>query len=215
MAHEPDQSRDRQGASGVRWRDASARTGPLAYFLTFTCHGTWLHGDDRGSIDRQHNSWGSERVAGARERKEYVERFRMESPQVKLDAERRGCVDGAIRYACARRIWVLHALNVRTNHLHAVVSGSDPPEAMLTSLKAWATRRLAESGLIERGVKVWTRGDSTRYLWTTDDVAAASWYVLDGQGSGLGSAAAVEKSAARRSLPVAAQVDHPGHGRES
>ena len=132
MAHEPDQSRDRQGASGVWWRDASA-----------------------------------------------------------------------------------HALNVRTNHIRAVLSGSDPPEAMLTSLKAWATRRLAESGLIECGAKVWTHGGSTRYLWTTDDVAAASWYVLDGQRSGLGSAAAVKKSAAGRSLPVAAQIDHPWHGLES
>ena len=134
----------------------------------------------------------------------------MESPQVKLDAERRVCVDGAIRYACARRTWELHALNVRTNHIHAVLSGSAPPEAMLTSLKAWATRRLAESGLIERGAKVWTRGGSTRYLWTPDDVAAATWYVTDGQGSDLGSAAAVDKPAAGRSLPVAAQI----HGAE-
>ena len=86
---------------------------------------------------------------------------------------------------------------------------------MLTSLKAWTARSLAEAGLIERGAKVWTRGGSTRYLWTPDDVAAASWYVIDGQGSGLGSAGAVEKSAAGRSLPVAAQIDHPGHGLES
>ena len=211
MAHEPDQRRDRQGASGVRWRDPSARTGPLAYVLTFT----WLHGDDRGSVDRQHSSRDSERVAGARERREYLERFRMESPQVKLDAERRVCVDGAIRYACARRIWALHVLNVRTNHIRAVLSGSDPPEGMLTSLKAWATRRLAETGLIERGAKVWTRGGSTRYLWTTDDVAAASWYVTYGQGSDLGSAAAVDRPAAGRSLPVAAQIDRPWHGLES
>ena len=109
----------------------------------------------------------------------------MESPQVKLDAERRVCVDGAIRYACARRTWELHALNVRTNHIHAVLSGSAPPEAMLTSLKAWATRRLAEGGLIERGAKVWTRHGSTRYLWNPEDIAAAVWYVLDGQGPNL------------------------------
>ena len=169
-----------------------------------------------GPVDHQHNSWNSERVAGARERGEYVERFRMESPAGKLDAERRVCVDGAIRYACARRIWELHALNVRTNHIHPVLSGSAPPEAMLTSLKDWTPRSLAEPGLIERGAEVWTRGGSTRYLWTTDDVAAATWYVTYGQGSDLGSAAAAAKPAAGRSSPpVAAQIDHSGHGRES
>ena len=26
-----------------------------SYFLTFTTYGTWLHGDTRGSVDREHN----------------------------------------------------------------------------------------------------------------------------------------------------------------
>ena len=25
---------------------------PLAYFITFRCYGTWLHGDSRSSVDR-------------------------------------------------------------------------------------------------------------------------------------------------------------------
>jgi hypothetical protein len=28
---------------------------PLAYLFTFRCHGTWLHGDERGAVDRFHN----------------------------------------------------------------------------------------------------------------------------------------------------------------
>ncbi len=32
---------------------------PLAYFITFTCCGTWLHGDERGSVDREHNTPGT------------------------------------------------------------------------------------------------------------------------------------------------------------
>ena len=27
----------------------------LAYFITFVSYGTWLHGDQRGSVDRNHN----------------------------------------------------------------------------------------------------------------------------------------------------------------
>ena len=28
---------------------------PLAYFITFTCYGTWLHGGKIISVDNQHN----------------------------------------------------------------------------------------------------------------------------------------------------------------
>jgi hypothetical protein len=28
---------------------------PLAYLITFRCYGTWLHGDERGSVDRFRN----------------------------------------------------------------------------------------------------------------------------------------------------------------
>jgi hypothetical protein len=32
---------------------------PLAYFITFTCYRTWLHGDERGSVDDEHNAPGT------------------------------------------------------------------------------------------------------------------------------------------------------------
>jgi hypothetical protein len=31
---------------------------PLAYFISFRIYGAWLHGDNRGSIDRFHNKYG-------------------------------------------------------------------------------------------------------------------------------------------------------------
>jgi hypothetical protein len=33
--------------------------GPLAYLITFPTYGTWLHGDERGSVDRDHNLPGT------------------------------------------------------------------------------------------------------------------------------------------------------------
>ena len=30
----------------------------MDYFLTFRTYGTWLHGDERGSVDRKHNQFG-------------------------------------------------------------------------------------------------------------------------------------------------------------
>jgi hypothetical protein len=35
------------------WNDTDL---PLGYLITFRCYGTWLHGDDRGSIDRKANA---------------------------------------------------------------------------------------------------------------------------------------------------------------
>lgn len=104
--------------------------------------------------------------------------FVIESPQ-------REVVEAAIRDVCAHRGWTLHALNVRTNHVHLVVSAGVTPEHVMTSLKAWSTRRLREAGLVTEGIKPWSRHGSTRYLWRGDQIEAACSYVLDAQGGDL------------------------------
>jgi hypothetical protein len=59
---------------------------PLAYLITFTTYGTWLHGDSRGSVDKQHNRYGDDLVAldAAREKKE---RIALENQPVVLSPE--------------------------------------------------------------------------------------------------------------------------------
>jgi hypothetical protein len=32
---------------------------PLAYFITFSTYGSWLHGEEKGSVDRAHNLPGT------------------------------------------------------------------------------------------------------------------------------------------------------------
>ncbi len=32
---------------------------PLGFLITFRCYGTWLHGNQRGSVDREHNKIGT------------------------------------------------------------------------------------------------------------------------------------------------------------
>jgi hypothetical protein len=40
--------------------DFQDRTSPLAFLITFRCYGTWLHGEERGSIDRRNfNRYGT------------------------------------------------------------------------------------------------------------------------------------------------------------
>jgi REP element-mobilizing transposase RayT len=79
----------------------------------------------------------------------------------------------------------LYALNVRTNHVHSVVSNKAKVERMMDSFKAYSTRALRAAGLIGMDYKPWSRHGSTRYLWTEEHIDAASDYVVNGQGGEL------------------------------
>ncbi len=154
---------------------------PLAYLLTFTTYGTWLHGDERGSVDRHTRGFDSPRLAANPLRAGFERDERMEQAALVLDGPMRTVAGKAIRDFCDHRGWPLLALNVRSNHVHIVVSSADRPEMVLTACKAAATRRLREVGLVSAARKLWTRHGSTRYLWTQDDLDRAATYVTFGQ----------------------------------
>ena len=71
------------------------------------------------------------------------------------------------------------ALNVRTNHVHVVVSGQCTPELIMNTLKSWATRRLRQDKLVPNEHRTWSRHGSTRYLWDSRALAAACTYVRE------------------------------------
>ena len=84
---------------------------------------------------------------------------------------------------CSFRGWHVHAIHIRTNHIHAVLDSHDRPERIMTDLKAYASRKLNELGIDPPQVKRWARHGSTRYLWDERSLAAAIRYVVDGQGA--------------------------------
>jgi len=95
----------------------------------------------------------------------------------------RGIVERVMREHAAVRRWEIHAINVRTNHVHVVVDcrGSHTPELAMQQFKSWATRRLVEAGLAERDQKLWTDHGSTRYLNDSDSLMSAIEYVSNRQ----------------------------------
>ena len=159
---------------------APGMDGPLAYFLTWTCYGTWLHHDERGSVNRTHNQFGTPRLASD-PRRVLNEAKSLRWPPVFFNTTMRACVHGAIVDHASFRRWRLHAVNVRTNHAHVVVSASACPDTMVEEFKSWGTRRLREAGLFDRSRLVWTRGESTVYLWTDEQVVDKVAYVRDRQ----------------------------------
>lgn len=158
---------------------------PLAYLITFRCYGTWLHGDERGSIDRFHNRYKSSYIPQDKVWHEHNKQ-QLKRESVILSSEQRKSVEDSIRETCRFRKWLLHAVNVRTNHVHAVITASSAqPERVLNDLKSYATRKLKQNDCWQFEYSPWADKGSQRRLWNEQSVANAVDYVVNGQGDDL------------------------------
>jgi REP element-mobilizing transposase RayT len=165
-------------------RDYDDNEFPLAYLISIRTYGTWLHGDERGSVDRRHNRYGTTRLPP----NPYLKRAelnQLKHAPFKLDAWQRPVVEEAIREVCANRGYWLRAINARTNHVHSVVSAGIKPEPIIQAFQAYATRKLRQKGLLPKNIKPWSRHGSNPYLWKERHVEEAIEYVLFGQGDDL------------------------------
>ena len=157
---------------------------PLGYLITFRTYGTWLHGDERGSVDRFHRTYGTPMLAASLQRANYERRLRKQYP-VHLDSRKRAVIESAIQETCTIRNWHLWAFNIRTNHVHTVVSANCKPERILSALKANATRSMREAGCWASDRSPWVHRGSKRYLWTEKQLDDAIAYVMYDQGEPL------------------------------
>jgi len=155
---------------------------PSAYLLTFRTYATWLYVDDRGSNQRRRQ----ERIATIRIDPNVPLNEKMTEMCAQnattLNDRQRKVVEDSIVEVCDHRSYKLWALNVRTNHAHAVVSKAIKPEKIVNDFKTYATRKLRLEGEFSATQKIWSRGASTRYLWKPRHVEAAIEYVLYSQG---------------------------------
>jgi REP element-mobilizing transposase RayT len=164
------------------WNDTDI---PLAVFFTFRCYGTWLYGDERGSVDRHNNNYGSPRIQPNSNWQKHNENLLL-LPPVSLNAGCRKSVEKAIRGLCEKRGWTLLAINIRTNHVHVVICiGSKKPKDALIALKANATRQLREDGLWPDEHSPWADKGSKRNLWNEKSIWEACNYVINEQGDKL------------------------------
>jgi REP element-mobilizing transposase RayT len=164
------------------WNDTDIA---LAYLITFRTYGTWLHGDVRGSVDRNNNVYNTTRIEHHPARSNF-ERTLLNREPVALDAAQRTSAEFAIRETSEKRGWRLYALNVRTNHIHCVVSiGDKRPEIALNAFKANATRQMRADGCWSLDKTPWAEKGSKRYLWNEKALENAINYVIYGQGDDL------------------------------
>jgi len=127
---------------------------PLGYLITFRSYGTWLHGDKRGSVDRFHKRFGTPRIPHNEQWKKYNRNLLSQSP-VKLSRPQRVTIEEAIRQTCKFRKWEFWVTNIRTSHVHTVVSAPCKPEKILAAFKANATQKLREAGCWNSSKSPW------------------------------------------------------------
>ena len=154
---------------------------PVGFLITWTCYGTWLYGDERGSVDDEHNAYATPYLS-PNDRRIAALRRRLRHPRFRLTKTARELVANTTKEHCRHRGWELLAVNARSNHVHVVVGFAGvAPEKMMGEWKAWRSRRLREHGLAPPGQRVWTRHGSTRYVWKKRDLDPAVAYVVEGQ----------------------------------
>jgi REP element-mobilizing transposase RayT len=147
---------------------------PLAYLLTWTTYGTWLPGDARGWVEG--GTPGIQEPDGARLAAAQGD---LTKAPVTLDEAQRAIVAATIEAHCAIRQWRLHAVNIRSNHVHVVVTADAAPETVMNQLKAWCSRRLNEQG--EPRKHWWTRHGSTKWINGETYLRNAINYVMNRQ----------------------------------
>lgn len=157
---------------------------PIGYLITFRTYGTWLHGDKRGSVDRDHRRYGTP-VLPSSPRREEIERGLLKQHPVNLNRRQRNAIDSSIRETCEARKWTLWAFNTRTNHVHSVITARCRSKSVLIALKANATRLMREKRCWNSDLSPWSRGGSRKKLWTEEDIANAITYVVEDQGEPL------------------------------
>jgi REP element-mobilizing transposase RayT len=153
----------------------------LAYFITFTTYGTWLPGNAKGSVDDEHNVYGTSLVEADADREQGAREAMTQAPYV-ITAAERAIVCNAMVELARDRGWDLLAAHVRSNHVHVVVSAERDPGRLMSDLKSRASRDLALAGFADAKRRRWTRHGSTRHLFREEEVEAAVRYTLDEQG---------------------------------
>ena len=154
---------------------------PCAYILTCRTYGSWVHGDPRSSVDRNHNEFATSRIKPNLGLQKAMQNSCTEDIFL-LNAMQRKTVLQSIIDTCRFANWHLHAAHVRSNHMHIVLQTQKEPEQAMVSIKAYATRYLKKQNPELTRKKFWSLGESTGYIFRPEFISAAVRYTLEDQG---------------------------------
>ncbi len=149
---------------------------PMAFFITISTYGTWLPGDQRGWVEYQ-RGWKMPDPIRELEAAAIIS----EDANI-LNLHQRKIVESQICETCRFRKWFCHAVNCRSNHLHAVVSAFETrPKKVRGDLKAWCTRKLKEDSLPVETENWWAERGSIRWVFNDEGLRSVINYTINGQ----------------------------------
>ena len=79
------------------------------------------------------------------------------------------------------RQWNLHAISVRTNHVHIAITANTEPKKVRDQFKANATRVLREPPDSMTSKKIWTKGGDVSIVDTEENLQRVMQYILEAQ----------------------------------
>ncbi|MCX7120266.1 MAG: transposase [Gammaproteobacteria bacterium] len=154
---------------------------PCAYLITFRTYASWMHGDDRTSVDRINNRFNTPRIKPNPSLHRSMREMQKQASII-LNQRQGEIILDSTAHVCHKNNWPLHALHIRTNHVHVTVTSERKPEHVMTQIKAHATQYLRKQNAFPKEKKIWSRHGSTEYLWQAEDLYFASEYTIEKQG---------------------------------
>ena len=154
----------------------------LAYFITIRAYGTWLHGDERLSVNPKHNKINTPKI-DPNNKLHNLMRSYQKYPSVKFTKEQGEIIVDAVVSLCNQYGWRLFSIHVRTNHVHFTLRALNKKiEDVMTMVKAKTTRMLRKKGAFSGDQKIWSRHGSTKYINSDVGLYFTNDYVIERQG---------------------------------
>jgi hypothetical protein len=146
----------------------------IAYHITWGTYGTRLHGDPRGTVDRQHNQYGQP-VLKYDQHRWARERSLLKFPPVILSKPRMILIESLLPEICTRGHWTYRTGAAGPDHVHVILTSSSDPETIRRLLKRWLGQELTarlkgEPGCPQPGTNAtwWAECGSIRWIFEED-----------------------------------------------
>ncbi|HUQ69889.1 MAG TPA: hypothetical protein VM165_10220 [Planctomycetaceae bacterium] len=137
---------------------------PIAYHITFGTYGCRLHGDPRGTVDRQHNQYLEPILSEDRQR-ELENQERLRFPPITLTAEQRIFIENVTPQICVRGGWTLHAVAAGPDHVHVCLTGDAEGKRIRNWFKRWLGEALSEKWPLLPEQTWWAEDGSVKWIF--------------------------------------------------
>jgi len=135
----------------------------LAFHITWGTYGTRLHGDPRGTVDRQHNELKTP-VLGYDEHRWARERSLLKFHPVVFTRDQQILAESLVPNVCERGHWIFRTCAVGPDHIHVILTSEHDPETIRRLLKRWVGQDLSHHIPLPKDATFWAECGSIRWI---------------------------------------------------